>query len=491
MEYSANKQKMQDDIERSYSKYISNTKAIMNFISSVDDELDNKLKRKFSDKNINEKLHIDEVIQMAFSIVIIYLKDNERLEKFSSIIESDSNEITESSKLEIANKMLSILTNDQDFNLTINEEGTVSIKPLANSNLKKRKIANAVDNSFEKLFKQDKDKEILYQSTYINFANNIEILISDLIYILIKRNPNIINSDKKENDKGKVGYNDLEKFDNIEDVKEEIINNYVTSKMFGSIKELIEFIREITNNNKQAFRKYVSDDDFNYIKDFYQYRHILIHNEGRINNIFLKNVSEETRKKHFNNEKIQLSYDIIETTQEKLFIIMTKLVYYIWESIYSRDVKRRYNLIQKTGYKFLTDKQYLIAQEIYSLLLSEKEKLELSQKLLCEINYAQTYKWMNDNEKSLELLESYDFSMATSDFLFSKSLLEEKFDDSNHYLKKIIAENHDEEYFHVDEIVYQYGMWPLAQDYIQTEEFKKLLLEFDLEDNIFEPYHFD
>jgi len=118
--------------------------------------------------------------------------------------------------------------------------------------------------------------------------------------------------------------------------------------------------------------------------------------------------------------------------------------------------------------------------------LKEKENLKLSDRLMCQVNFAQTYKWLGENKEAIKVLKSLDFSLAPSQYLFSKSLIEDNYQDSSFYLRKLINEKEPSE--SPDGIIHFYSTWPIAKTFVETEEFAQLLNEYDLDRSFLEPY---
>lgn len=254
-----------------------------------------------------------------------------------------------------------------------------------------------------------------------NIISSLENFVSNMYYY----HYNHFNKDPNLFEDEKISYNEISRFENLDSIKEYISEKKVINIMFNSFnKWLKSFIDKCTKDNYDKKFKHDFEFQIETLSEAFQRRHLVTHNNSRINHIYLENVSD----------------------------------------IFTKDLK--------SGDVIISDEKY-----IKNIIETTKIfSLELFKRFIQRSTYKNTYFTNLLNSSTLEMINDGDFDYATTVLKSIKEIADLKSDQQiiqyNLFICSKLSPTHE---FNVDECTdYFEGIEELEPDDIVA---KKILLK--------------
>lgn len=430
----------------------------------------NKEKDKFEQiykpsEHQNEKLSLEDLKAILSSFTELETEESDGEVNFKFKIKSPKKPDENSEHvLEDGNNTIN-LNNLLDYiTIGINSEGKfVSLIPDGEHR-------NLLREHFNSFAKNSDHIEQLYTSSVITLANNFELLISQLFSKYLDLHPNDSDFDLKNKN---IDYDTLRKIGSVEEAKELLLEDYVTSIMKESAHSWLVKLGKI---NKKIFPM---DSLYDTVVEFYQRRNIIIHNDGIVNTYYCNNVREDLRKGLTKGEKIEVTQEYILKKISEFKEIGLTIFWLIYQKLFGGTTEELIDLYQDFAFSSLKSSRYKLSRKIYDLILAEEDKISAMSSLICKINMWQTYKWSGEFEKVKNEIKNYDFSLASSELKMGRAILLDNFDEALVHLKNQMKqlEEGETEFTLID----GYFEWPLFKDFILFDGFKTYLEEIGYE----------
>lgn len=271
---------------------------------------------------------------------------------------------------------------------------------------------------------------IFPQSMLVSLVSQYDSLIGQLIRFIYAVNPNLLNESNSS-----ISYKDLFTYNDLNAIKDKIIQDKTESILRKSHKEQLNDIQTLSGIKNL---KGVS-----FWKEFIeitQRRNLFVHCKGLVSEQYIKECQKE-------------GITLLPSQGDNLNVDNTYFnrayfIFYIMGVLLSQVVTR--HLLGKE--KVLGEIDTLLNHIIYETLEEEKYDLsiELSKFALADstkhscrldevyfvLNYAQAYKWQGNQDECNQILSKFDFSAMTSDILVAKYALEDNIDMVVEHMKK-------------------------------------------------------
>ncbi|WZL82733.1 hypothetical protein QBE53_06375 [Vallitaleaceae bacterium 9-2] len=119
---------------------------------------------------------------------------------------------------------------------------------------------------------------LLFDSTLISLIIQFELLVSNIIRDNLQKNPEIL--------KGRnLSLEDLQKIGDVDDAKKYLLDKEVESILRGSYLSWKKYLKETLKLSVKCI-----DEHADTIVEIFQRRNLVVHNEGIVNSVYLKNV---------------------------------------------------------------------------------------------------------------------------------------------------------------------------------------------------------
>lgn len=276
-------------------------------------------------------------------------------------------------------------------------EQVVDVSKLKNSNaFSYCAMYKELKDEYQKLESLEGQQEILYNGSLMLLITYYENLVAQLFKTDFVKHPERINLDSKG-----VPYKILAELNDIEMIKEHLVEEEVVSMMYKSYDDWMLYFCNKLKLNIPYDRKKRND-----IKEIIARRNLLVHNNGIVNSIYLnitgrKDVIKgdyiKVSKEYLNN-----AIDIIETAGMALLIEM-----WLKEHGKNEDEIRKIDAILYG--ECLENGKWEMGSQLYEICSNYKH-LSDADAIMFKINMWQCYKWMNKYESVKADVDALDIS---------------------------------------------------------------------------------
>ena len=260
-----------------------------------------------------------------------------------------------------------------------------------------------------------------------------------------------------------VSYRMLTEVNDIEEIKNILIDQEVTNKMYES---LLEWKNYFQKNLKLDIR--VWEDEFDKIQEIIARRNLYVHNNGIVNNIYIKLVGDGG--KYSIGEYLNIDREYIDNAINIIEYMGISLLIEIWLKEYgdnSDEVKKITALIYD---EYLELQRWEIARHFYEICL-QSSKISIAYEVLFKINRWQCYKWLGEYEKIKNEVEEFDVSAYLPRYTLGILALREKY--------KEFFEVYDTQEDIGDEELKE---WPLFKELRKSEEYMERFSDVEIKE---------
>lgn len=245
--------------------------------------------------------------------------------------------------------------------------------------------------------------------------------------------------------------------ENLIDIINDVIKQEVESNMFDSLKTL----DRMKDKSKVDVDRYIPiRDDF---EEIYYRRNAYVHTDGCANKIYLEKVNPKFLKNIKLGDKLICDDEYLERA---IFMVNKIIASLHFELLKFNNAKSNdYTQLMNFAFDVLRNENYILAEAIYGILRKERS-FEYAHKAVFEVNYMLALK--NQGKDISGLLEKFDVSMATADFVIAKRCLEDDYESAYKLLSKEYKN-----YFNAEAI----REWPIFDGFRNTEFYNKLINE--------------
>jgi len=269
--------------------------------------------------------------------------------------------------------------------------------------------------SYRKVEAMNKQSEILYGGSLMLLITYFETTISKLVKADFKRHPQRMSLENKT-----VSYKLLEMSSTIEDIKEQLIEEQVSSLMYKSATDWIEYLRK----NVKMNLNYVLEN-LPRLREIIARRNIIVHNEGIVNAIYLNTVSQEYRKDVAIGDVLDVDKEYIYDSLELIESIGVAIIIELWVKECVKQSEEMEKITTLIFDEYLQFDRWEIAKELYEICLSNN-KLQDADVLLCKINRWLCYKRLGKFELVRKEVEDLDISACQTRYQLGVFALLEK-----------------------------------------------------------------
>jgi hypothetical protein len=300
---------------------------------------------------------------------------------------------------------------------------------------------------------------IIKRNFVVSLISQFDMYIGALIRCIFLVRPDLINNSEKQ-----LTYSQLKTFNNMEDAREYIIE-----------KEIETVLRESHTDQFRWFERKLS---LNLLKDLpiwaifielTQRRNLFVHNNGIVSTQYL-NVCIENKVAIPESLKVGDVLDVnlkyFEEAFTCLFELGMKLNQVLRRNLLPDEIENADKSFLNISFELIQNKQYKLAKEIYDFAdkyIKKYSNNDLS--LRIKLNRAQIYKWLNQNEKCIEIIESIDWSATGDLFKLASYVLLDDYENAASTMRnmgdnpKIMTKS-------------TYNDWPIFKEFRKTDEFK-------------------
>ena len=308
-------------------------------------------------------------------------------------------------------------------------------------------MSKDIKEQFIKIEAEKRKPDLLYSGSLMLLVTYFENLVSKVIKEDLKLHPQRMSLENKQ-----VPYSMLEKANDISDIKNMLIDEEVSALMYQSLKDWIEYL-----SNKVKLKQNYIRSIQEKLKEIIVRRNIIVHNEGIVNSIYLTIVDPMERKNIKQGDTLEVDEEYLNRAIDIIELSGMALAIEAW----IKECGSNEDEMQKIA-NFIYD-EYLIferweeAKTLYEICL-ECKKLKDADKLLCQINRWQCFKWQERFDEVVDEVKEFDISATGPEFTLGILALLDKYDEFFSYFdsQNVIKETHLQE-------------WPLFKNIRETQ----------------------
>ncbi len=413
------------------SIFLNNLRAIRYYVSSVDPTMNNVL---------DEKLTNSEDAIFAGMIYMV-TKAQERGFKISD----------ESQRFEdVPEEAVSFIKSFENLVQEMESSGN-KISSCLPSNIRRE---------YQKYEAREKQKEILYRGSLLLLVTYFENLIAGVLRESFVKYPQRISLDEKS-----VSYKMLTEMNSIEEIKNTLIDQEVTNKMYDS---LLDWKNYFQKNLKLKLKAW--DDEFKLIQEIMARRNLYVHNNGVINSIYI-NLVKEVNKDSIGNI-LSIDREYIDNAINIIEYIGISLIIEVWIKECADNQEEVNAIIDMIYEEYLESSRWKMARHFYEICLQSPKILD-ADKILCKINTWQCYKWLGEYDKVKDEVKKEDVSAFKPMYTLGILALNEDYEKFFEFYDNQTDIGED-----------QLKEWPLFMELRKSEEYMKRFPEVEEKEEI-------
>lgn len=412
--------------------FLNSIRALRFYVNSVESNIENP----FIDYNINNENEI--FARLIYLIIYAKKKDSDILTYIKNIegmTENDINIFTE-----IITKMESLI-----------KEKEIDGKKV----YKYEYLPKEIKEEYQKFEIGDKQEEILYSGSLMLLVTYFENLLAGILKKDFIRHPERASLGEKS-----VSYKLLSKIENIQDIRDILIEQEVTNIMYGNLSDWKRFFQKSMKLDVALW-----EEKFDVIEEIFSRRNLFVHNNGVINNTYLNKTNSHNKKKI--GEYVGISREYIDKALDIIEFLGISLIIEIWMKEFADDENETKTIINIIYDEYLETERWEMAKYFYQICLHSK-KICTADRILCQINYWQCCKWEGEYDKVKNEIENLDISAYKPMYILGVLSLKEDYEK----FFEIFDKQDD-----VGEI--ELREWPLFRELRNSEEYLKRFPEIE------------
>lgn len=420
---------MYDNIAQNY---ISNMYALREYANSVDNFVNKK-----------EEFNSDEALIATIMWIAKDFKERGvNIDEFDFMKMMPNNvEATDEIALKTTN-ILKSLVKQMSKKLVVTGDGKNATYVHMSKDIKKE---------FVRVEAENKKVDILYSGSLMLLVTYFENLISKVMKEDIRLHPERVSLEMKQ-----VPFSMLEKADNLSDIKDMLIEEEVTSLMYKSLESWLDYFGKKVKL-KQDYIKKVQGK----LEEIIARRNLIVHNEGKVNSIYLNVVKEEERKNIKRGDVLEVDREYLYNAIDIIELSGISLIIEMWIKEYGDNEKELDKITNLIFSDYLIFDKWEEAKTLYEICLNSK-KLREADKLVCQINRWQCYKWQGRFEEVESEIKKWDISASSPQFKLAKLALLDKYEE--------FFKTFDEQSEVIEEFLRE---WPLFRNIRESQIYKE------------------
>lgn len=244
---------------------------------------------------------------------------------------------------------------------------------------------------------------ILHETAIQQLVNAWEKLLAGILAWYYQNNHDKITKDKS------ISYNKILQFSNLDEAKQEVIDQEVKHFLKKNTAEQIKFLNDSFGINFQSiFQK------TDYLHELIFSRHLIVHYGSTTTNEYLNNINKLKNTRLEPQEigrKIKITPNYIISSWGTIYVAGVMLIHSIAKKIHHDSHHVYDDFLNNSAFKNIQKNQLNSA---ITLLEYAKVRRIQDTKLswIMKLNLAQAYKWNGEEEKCNEILDSNEWDVA-------------------------------------------------------------------------------
>lgn len=306
--------------------------------------------------------------------------------------------------------------------------------------------------------------KMMVRNFVISLVSQFDTYIGELMSVVFEIKPEIIDNSERQ-----LSFTQLRSFDTVLDARKYIVEKEVESVLRDSHTEQFSWFEKKLDIKLRS--------DLPAWKDFIeltQRRNLFVHNNGKVSNQYLNVCKDNCVQLEANlkpGSELTTNLQYFENAFSCLFEIGVKLNQVLRRKLLPKEIENADHSFLNISFELIHNEQYLLARELYEFAdkyIRKYSNQDLEYRIL--LNRAQTHKWIGDNNKCKDIINSRDWTACGEIFKLASYVLIDDFENACKAMKSI--GNNDK----VLNKAY-YNDWPIFKEFRNTSEFETTFME--------------
>jgi hypothetical protein len=266
--------------------------------------------------------------------------------------------------------------------------------------------------------------ELLYRSSFVMLVSYFDFLLSDLIHNFYRKYPESLSGRDLP-----LTLSELKLLGGVDEAIDSVINKEADSVLYKSLREQKLYL-------KNTLKIDTKDSIINWDKlvEAVERRHIVVHNDCKINRRYLTSVDltqiPEKTKDLKEGRQVRITESYFRSVFEEICVSGIVLLQCCWRKWEKDDTSDADSSLNADIYDALLKENWTCAERL-GLYSKECKVTNQAYRLVLDINYCQSLKWQGKTNELEEELKKFDISALSPQFALALYAL--KSDRDNFY----------------------------------------------------------
>jgi hypothetical protein len=303
----------------------------------------------------------------------------------------------------------------------------------------------------------------LPNATIVSLVSELDVLVSKLIRIHLTTHPEALSSSERT-----LTYREILAIENLQEAKDAMISREVELIMRDSHDRQFAWL-------EKHLKIKVKDElsCWGELIELTERRNLIVHTDCVVSSTYLKNLSSLGVSPTPGNSVGSVLAVTPEYFIQSVHVLLEAgavIAQNVWRKLAKNDTRLADASLISVTFDMLSLELYRSTSAILKRFLSHKSLLSTSQnRLICQVNLAQSLKWSGDNDGCRECLSDIDDSALAPKFRLAKAVLDDRFSDAIEIVRAIgtsceVARD-------------DYVNWPLFKELRTKAEFLELFFK--------------
>lgn len=281
--------------------------------------------------------------------------------------------------------------------------------------------------------------------------------LGKVLRFILESKPEILDASERT-----LKFSELQSFSDINSAREYLVEKEVESVLRKSHTEQFSWLEKKLGT---SFNKGLKN--WPVFVELTERRNLFVHCDGVVSSQYLT-VCKENKCNFENGIGVGTSLGVpskyFESAYKCLYEVGVKLAHVIWRKLLKSEIDQIDENITISTFHLIENDDFEIAIEILEFFTQKQiDHFNESNERVMVINLAQAYKWLGDEQKCKEILDSRDWSASEDRFKLCTSVLKDDFESAYKLMRQL---SHDETFHKV-----YYKEWPIFQKLRQEAKF--------------------
>jgi len=251
--------------------------------------------------------------------------------------------------------------------------------------------------------------ELLYRSSFVMLVSYFDFLLSDLIHYFYRKYPESLSGKELP-----LTLKELTELGSVDDAVDFLINKEADNVLYDSLQKQKLYL-------KNTFKIDTKDDIINWNKliEAMERRHIVVHNDCKINMRYLSNVDlsviPETIKDVKEGAEVHITAPYFRGIFEEICVSGIVLLQVCWRKWEKDDTDSADGKLVSDIYDALVKEDWMCAERL-GLFSKGCVVTDQACRLFLDVNYCQSLKWQGKEDELQEELKKFDISALSPKF---------------------------------------------------------------------------